>query len=44
MRERIERVVNSYNRDTSNSQVDYFNRRFYDHVEWIDGRSASRAD
>lgn len=37
VRSRIEQIVGSYNRDTSNSQVDYFNRRFYEHVSWADG-------
>src|SRR5699024_6968888 len=37
VRQRIEQIANSYNRDTSNSQVDYFNRRFYEHVQWADG-------
>src|SRR5699024_8707284 len=34
VRSRIEQIVGSYNRDTSNSQVDYFNRRFYEHIQW----------
>ena len=37
VRSRIEQIVGSYNRDTSNSQVDYFNRRFYEHIQWADG-------
>ena len=37
VRTRIEQIVGSYNRDTSNSQVDYFNRRFYERVDWVDG-------
>lgn len=37
VRARIEQIVGSYNRDTSNSQVDYFNRRFYEHVRWAGG-------
>ena len=37
IRSRIEQIVGSYNRDTSNSQVDYFNCRFYEHVSWADG-------
>lgn len=44
IRERVESLVNSYNRDTSNSQVDYFNRRFYDHVGWLEGGSLASAD
>lgn len=37
VRSRVERIVGSYNRDTSNSQVDYFNRRFYERMSWTDG-------
>ncbi|HLR95013.1 MAG TPA: hypothetical protein VK053_10835 [Jiangellaceae bacterium] len=37
VRSRIEQIVGSYNRDTSNLQVDYFNRRFYEHIQWADG-------
>lgn len=37
VRSHIEQIVDSYNRDTSNSQVDYFNRRFYEHIQWADG-------
>ncbi|UQN30516.1 hypothetical protein [Brachybacterium kimchii] len=44
IRERIETLVNSYNRDTSNSQIDYFHRKFYDHVRWTEGDSLDEAD
>src|SRR5699024_6806892 len=37
VRSRMEQIVGSYTRDTSNSQVDYFIRRFYEHVSWADG-------
>lgn len=37
VRSRIKQIVGSYNRDTSNSQVDYFNRRFYERIQWTDG-------
>ncbi|APX31781.1 hypothetical protein BH708_02545 [Brachybacterium sp. P6-10-X1] len=37
VRSRIEQILGSCNRDTSNSQVDYFNRRFYERVSWADG-------
>ncbi|WP_341855820.1 hypothetical protein [Brachybacterium sp. GPGPB12] len=42
--QRIETLVNSYNRDTSNSQVDYFNRKFYEHIGWSDGATLGAAD
>lgn len=44
VRQRIETLVNSYNRDTSNSQVDYFNRKFYEHIGWSDGATLDAAD
>ena len=42
--QRIETLVNSYNRDTSNSQVDYFNRKFYERIGWSDGATLDTAD
>lgn len=42
--QRIETLVNSYTRDTSNSQVDYFNRKFYEHIGWSDGATLDAAD
>lgn len=44
VRQRIEQIVGSYNRDTSNSQVDYFNSRFYDNVSWADGVGLDAAE
>jgi hypothetical protein len=39
---KLKAIVNSYNRDNSDSQVDYFDRDFYEHVDF--GDECEKAD